>query len=157
MRALVFAFLFSLAGCDGHDDDRGHEPEPEEAAHVHHAKWGGQLIELGDHYATIEIVHDQAAGTLTAYVMDGHANQAVRLDARSIPVTLTVAGEDILLDLAPVADALTGETLGDTSRFEATAAVLKRIREFQGSIAKVRIHDEEFTDVAFTYKPRSAD
>ena len=157
MRALVFAFLFFLAGCDGYDDDRDHEDEHEEAEHVHHAKWGGQLIELGDHYATIEMVHDPAEGKLTAYVMDRHANQAVRLDARSIPVTITVAGEDILLDLEPVAHALTGETVGDTSRFEATADVLKRIQEFQGSIAKVRISDQEFTGVAFTYKPRSAD
>ena len=160
MRALVLAFLFALTACDGPADDREDVQtldEDTENAHVHHAKRGGRLIEIGAHMATIEIVHDREAGTLTAFIMDGHASNPVRLDASAIPVTLTVAGEDLLLDLKPVASTLTGETIGDTSQFEATAEVLKRITKFRGSIGKVSIYDEDFTDVAFTYAAKSAD
>lgn len=38
--------------------------------HSHDGKHGGHMIELGDHEAHLEIVHDAAKGTITAYVSD---------------------------------------------------------------------------------------
>jgi hypothetical protein len=130
-------------------------PEPTEGAakHNHQPLRGGRLVEIGKHAAQVEIVHDAAAGTLNAYVMDGHASRAVRLPAKSLRVRIDVAGEEFTFDLKPVADALTGETAGDTSRFEVRAGRLERIRSFRGVIVELNVFDRVFRDIAFTYAP----
>ena len=55
-------------------------PEPE-GGHEHVAPHGGALVELGEELAHLELVHDPTTGTLTAYVLDGEAEQAVRVSA----------------------------------------------------------------------------
>lgn len=129
------------------------EPEPAEdtSKHNHQPLRGGRLVEIGKHVAQVEIVHDAAAGTLNAYVMDGHASRAVRLPAKALRVRIEVAGEEFTFDLKPVADALTGETAGDTSRFEVRADLLGRIRDFRGVIVELNVFDRVFRDIAFTY------
>ena len=103
---------------------------------------------------TTSIVHDEEEGTLNAYVMDGHASQPVRLPAKSLSLRIEAAGEEFTLELKPVADALTGETVGDTSRFEIRADLIKRIRSFSGAIVELEVFDRVFKDIAFTYAPQ---
>ncbi|MHC4137016.1 MAG: hypothetical protein ACYTDU_08275 [Planctomycetota bacterium] len=152
--ALLTALLCATCG-DAGRDDAPQAPEPAAAAakHDHQPLRGGRLVEIGEHVAQVEIVHDAEAGTLTAYVMDGHASRAVRLPAKSLPVRIEAAGEEFALDLKPVADALTGETVGDTSRFEIQADLLKRTRSFRGVIVELDVFDRVFRDVTFTYAP----
>ncbi len=130
-----------------------HEPAEKAVKHSHQPLRGGRLIEIGAHVAQVEIVHDSAAGTLAAYVMDGHASRAVRLPAKSLRVRIEFGGEEFTFDLKPVADALTGETVGDTSRFEIRADLLERIRGFSGVLVELNVFDRVFRDVAFTYAP----
>jgi hypothetical protein len=158
--ALLAALLCAACGDSGRDivpplAESKPEPEPtEEAAkHDHRPLRGGRLVEIGQHVAQVEIVHDAAAGTLTAYVMDGHASHAVRLPAKSLRVRIEVAGQEFAFDLKPVADALTGETVGDTSRFEVRADLLERIRSFRGVIVELNVFDRVFRDITFTYAP----
>ena len=128
-----------------------HEPAEKAVKHSHQPLRGGRLIEIGAHVAQVEIVHDAAAGTLAAYVMDGHASRAVRLPAKSLRVRIEVGGEEFAFELKPVADALTGETVGDTSHFETSADLLGRISGFRGVIVELRVFDRVFRDVTFTY------
>ena len=152
-RALVLLAVLSLAACGGDGPGDAQEPEPAVARHDHQPQRGGRLVEIGEHVAQVEIVHDARAGTLTAYVMDGHAGRAVRLSAESLPVRIEVGGEEFTFDLKPVADPLTGETVGDTSRFEIRADLLERLRGFSGVVVELKVFDRVFRDVAFTYAP----
>ena len=127
------------------------KPAAEKAKHSHQPLRGGRLVEIGAHVAQVEIVHDPAAGTLAAYVMDGHASRAVRLPAKSLRVRIQVGGEEFAFDLKPVADTLTGDTVGDTSHFEISADLLERIRDFRGVIVELHVFDRVFRDVTFTY------
>jgi hypothetical protein len=47
--------------------DGGEAPAEE---HDHGPRHGGTVVELGEHEAHLEFLHDAAAGTLTAYVYD---------------------------------------------------------------------------------------
>lgn len=122
-----------------------------EAHHAHVAPHGGTLVELGEHQFALEFVRDAAAGTLTAYVLDAHVENFVRLPAKFIAVTIDVKGRAESLSLAAVANELSGETVGDTSQFTASADWLKREGEFAGKIAALEVRGTVFKDVAFTF------
>jgi len=68
---------------------------PEAAAHDHESKHGGTVLELGEHEGHLEVVHDRAAGTLTAYVSDADmkpvASEApvVNLVKGAVQITMT--------------------------------------------------------------------
>ena len=119
--------------------------------HHHTAPHGGTLIEVGEHQFALEFVRDAAAGTLTLYVLDAHAENFVRLPLKSVALTLDVKGRAESLTLAAVANELSGETVGDTAQFTAQAEWLKRDGEFAGRIAALEIRGTTFKDVAFTF------
>ncbi|MBN8247777.1 MAG: hypothetical protein J0L84_10080, partial [Verrucomicrobia bacterium] len=61
------------SGCREGDHD-GHEGHSHAAGgHAHQPKYGGTLIELGEHEGNVELVFDAAAGRLSLYVLDAHA------------------------------------------------------------------------------------
>jgi hypothetical protein len=68
---------------------------PEAAAHDHEARHGGTVLELGEHEGHLEVVHDEATGTLTAYVSDAEmkpvASEApvVNLVKGAVQITMT--------------------------------------------------------------------
>jgi hypothetical protein len=150
---LLAALLLAACGDAGPVEPLVPKPEPAAARHQHQPQRGGRLVEIGAHVAQVEIVHDREAGTLAAYIMDGHASRAVRLPAKSLRVRIEFGGEEFTFDLKPVADALTGETVGDTSRFEIRAGLLERIRGFTGVLVELSVFDRVFRDVSFTYAP----
>lgn len=115
LRVLLASALLGalVAGCGGSHNHGG--------GHVHTAPHGGQLVEVGDHAYNLEFVLDRAAGKLTAYVLDGHAENFIRTDLTGI--VLTVNGQP--LTLLPIANPATGETIGNTAQFEAALDALK--------------------------------
>jgi hypothetical protein len=131
-------------------------PPPAAAGHTHAAPHGGVLIELGEEFGHVELVLDGVAGTLTAYVLDGEAEQSVRLAQPSIGVRLAgvMATEPGGLsarpfELAARANVLTGETVGDTSQFTLTHDAFKGLTSFRGVITHVTYKGQDFRDVAF--------
>jgi hypothetical protein len=68
-----------------------------EEEHSHDPRYGGVMLELGDHEGHLEVVHDEKTGTLTAYVYDGNmkpvASEApvVNLTKGGVQVTMTLA------------------------------------------------------------------
>ena len=123
-------------------------PAAGSGGHAHVAPHGGTLIEIGEHAYNLELVRDADAGKLTVYVLDGHAENFVRIAAPSIELVAIAGGERRPLSLQAVANAATGETVGNTSQFEAQAPWLKNTAEFPGTIASLEIRGTKFQNIA---------
>ena len=144
---MVVASLCLLTACakkDAHDHAAS-------GAHVHTAPHGGTLIELGEHAYSLELVRDAAEGKLTAYVLDGHAENFVRIKASSFDVIATVGGEKRPLTLKAVANTATGETVGDTSQFETQADWLKTTETFDAVFPRLDLRGNAFANIAFNF------
>jgi hypothetical protein len=150
--ARVCAVLFAItlaAGCAKHDAGHDHAPA---GGHAHTAPHGGTLVELGEHAYNVELLRDPATGRLSAWILDGHAENFVRIKAASFEATATVAGEKRPLSFKAVANPATGETVGDTSQFEAEAAWLKATPAFEGVIVSLDVRGSRFANVPFALK-----
>jgi hypothetical protein len=119
--------------------------------HRHHPPHGGTPVVLGDEAFHLELVRDPGAGTLRAYVLDGEMEAFVRIRASRLILEVERGGGKASLVLVPVADPATGETVGDTSLFEARAGWLKTTDTFQGVFRDLTIRDQAFKAVAFTF------
>lgn len=120
--------------------------------HVHRAPHGGTLVEVGEHTYNLELVRDSEAGKLTAYVLDGHAENFIRISAPVIEVVAITGGQKRPLSLRAVANSATGETVGDTSQFEAAADWLKNTGDFPGTIPSLEIRGTRFDNIALYLK-----
>ncbi len=141
---LLLTALAVSAGCKRID-----QPAASAAGgHSHQAPHGGTLIEIGEHAFNLELVRDPVAGKLTAYVLDGHAENFVRTAAPAIELIAIVGAERRPLKLLPVANGATGETVGDTSQYEGQADWLKTAAEFPGTIRSLEIRGTKFENIA---------
>lgn len=140
-----------LAGCgDSHD----HAGEKSGGGHDHTAPHGGTLIELGKHEFNLEFVLDAAAGTLDAYVLDGHAEKFVRIAMPSFEIIAKAGDKTETLKFTPVANPATGETVGNTSQYRATSDLLKSAAAFDGVLKEINIRGISFTFVSFKFGAR---
>ena len=112
---------------------------------------GGTPVVLGDEQFHVELVRDPAAGSLRAYILDGEMEDFVRISARGFTILVDRDGRKEALGFKPVADLATGETVGDTSLFEARADWLKQTDHFKGVIQTLPIQDQTFQAVAFSF------
>lgn len=145
--ALAAVVAVLVAGCGG-------EPKNDHAAghgHSHQPKYGGTLVELGEHQGNLEFVRDASAGRLTAYVLDAHAENFVRVPLASFTLVATNAGKAETLVFQPVANTATGEKPGDTSQFEATAGWLKTAPVFDAVLPQITVRGTTFKDVRFNF------
>src|SRR5688500_6325042 len=142
--APLFAALLIVAasGCSRPESAGGG------GGHAHRAPHGGTLVEVGQHAYNLELVRDPAAGKLTAYVLDGHAENFIRITAPAIELVAFTGGEKRPVSLRAVANPTTGETVGDTSQFEAQADWLKNTAEFPGEIPALEIRGTKFQRIA---------
>lgn len=158
MNRFAIAFLFfatgALGGCSqrpDHAEIRGSGDH----SHTHAAPHGGHLIELGDHAAILEVVVDAGTGTLDLYVLDAHAEGYVRLPAPAMSVALTWEGaaEPINVELHAVANTLTGETVGDSSRFSASIPQLVGKTDIDLTIPDVEIAGAKYSGITAHVHP----
>lgn len=143
---LVLIFAIG-AGCG--DDHARSIPLEHGHGHSHVAPHGGQVIILGNEAFHLELLHDRNAGRLTVYVLDGHMENFIRLPAPALKATCTVQGADHPLVLNAVAQAATGETVGDSSQFSGEADWLKSPGVLAGSLETVEIRGQVFAHVRF--------
>ena len=141
--ALLIVFL---GGCSKPESSSG------TGGHVHRAPHGGTLVEVGEHAYNLELVRDAEAGKLTVYVLDGHAENFIRIAAPAIELVAITGGERRPLTLRAIANSATGETVGDTSQFEAEADWLKKTDEFPGTIPAIEIRGTKFQHLAVYLK-----
>jgi hypothetical protein len=133
-----------VVGCGRHD----HAVEKKGGGHAHTAPHGGVLIEVGEHAYNLELLRDSAAGKLTVWVLDGHAENFVRIKSPALEATVTSGSEKKSLSLKAVANPATGETVGDTSQFEAQADWLKGSLPLEVAFAPVDIKGRRFDGLA---------
>jgi hypothetical protein len=121
-------------------------------AHHHHASpHGGTAVVLGDEAYQLEFVLDADAGAITAYVLDGHMENFIRVNVPSFEVVATVNAERHPLIFQATANSATGETAGDTSQFTAQADWLKTSSVFDAQLTELTIRGRTFSDVAFNF------
>jgi hypothetical protein len=146
-----------LAACQA--EQKTDKVAADEHTHHHHvAPRGGMLVEVGDHFANLEVVVDTETGRLTAHVMDGCAEHAIRIAQPEIMLTVIlppgpdeVAAEAHVVFLAAVVNPLTGETVGDTSEFTAVVPELVGARFFGGVLGEVAIRGTTVAGLDFYY------
>jgi hypothetical protein len=118
--------------------------------HAHEAPHGGTLVELGQEFGHIEVVLDPATGTMTVYVLDGEAEDAVRVAQSTLALKVTgpipLAARPLVL--AARANVLTGETVGDTSQFVLVDEALKGITTLRATLEHISYKGQDFRDVA---------
>jgi hypothetical protein len=89
-------------------------------AHPTEGPHGGSLIELGSEEYHAELVHDDAAETVTIYLLDSAAKELVPIDATELKVNLSHEGQ--AEQFALVASPQETDTAGKASRFISTSA-----------------------------------
>ena len=60
-------------------------------------------------------------------------------------------GPDVEVILKPVANQLTGETVGDTSEYRAQSDQLKGQKKFLATIHHIKVRGQDFKDIAFKF------
>lgn len=151
----ILAATFVLSGCEkkGAHHDKHKETHGTDDHHQHTAPHGGTLVVLGEEFAHVEFVLEEATGVLTGYVLDGEAEKPVRLSQSAIELKIDrlKSGKTITVQLKAVANVLTGETESDTSQFEGQAEELKGVTEFHAEIASIAVKGRHFADIDFDF------
>ena len=106
-----------LASCG--DDAAGGDPEPASGGHAHKGANGGALIDVGKGTAHVEIVHDEAAGTVTLHMTGSDAKTPLKTTFAPDLNLLTAKGPKVL-HTKPVDGKADG-----ASKFVVTDPVLK--------------------------------
>ena len=152
--AILYFATSALGGCS-QSPDHAESHGSGGHSHTHAAPHGGHLIELGDHAASLEVVVATETGTLDLYVLDAHAEGYVRLPAPALTVTLKWEGaaEAINVELSAVANALTGETVGDSSRFSAIVPQLVGKTDIDLTIPKIEIGSAVYSGITAHVHP----
>ncbi|MFO1448898.1 MAG: hypothetical protein U1F61_12140 [Opitutaceae bacterium] len=147
---LALVCCAGFTGC-GKKEDAGHHH-----GHVHTAPHGGLLVEVGEHQFNLELVHDAATGSLTAFVLDGHAENFVRISQPALELTISQPAPARTVVLNAVANAATGEAVGNTSQFETRAEWLKSATALAGTVTRIEIRGTHFNQIAFAAKKSNA-
>jgi hypothetical protein len=138
------------------ESDHDHEGH----GHDHEAPHGGTLIALGDHFAHLEIIHDATTGTITVYVLDGEAENPVRIEQEDLILEIHLvevskpggsSEASTPIHLKAVANPLTGETVGDTSEFSGGDTYLAHISGFVATLQKISLLGSDLENVEIKY------
>lgn len=168
MRSFTHLFLAaavamaSVAPAFAAKDDHGHEKKADKGhahhghGHAHEAPHGGTLVVFGDEFAHLEIVVDPADGKVNAYVLDGGAENAVRIKNRTLSLAIESKKKNAkttsaTIELKAVGSELTGEKEGDTSEFEGKSAALKDLKKFEATLNSIEIKGKVFKKVRFRF------
>jgi hypothetical protein len=143
---------------DGHThaDGETHE-EGDEHGHATAGPHGGSLIELGAEEYHAELVHNEAAATVSIYLLDGAAKNAVAIDAAELMVNVKHDGKGEQFKLAASPDSSDpagkssrfvssdGELIGDLDQEHSDAELVAEIngKQFRGAIEHHHGHEED--------------
>lgn len=142
------AIISGLTACkDSHNHDHDH------AGHGHHhtPPHGGTAVALGKEEFHLEFVLDATNATLQAYVLDGHLENYIRVTNATLNIVASMDGPPKALAFQAVASTASGETVGDTSFFEARAEWLRTATKFDGVLDEITIRGKKFEKIAFHF------
>jgi hypothetical protein len=117
---------------------------------------GGTPVALAGGEYHVELVREADAGTLSGYVLDDEMEDFVRSSSPSFQLIVTDAGTPQTLVLAAVANPATGETVGDTSLFQAQADWLKTTGNFNATLHGLTVRGKTLPDVSFPFPAGNA-
>jgi len=144
---LLLLPLAGLGGCSKSPAPSGAHP----SKHEHRPPHGGTPVVLGEEVYHLELLRDAATGKLQAYVFDGELENFIRSSVPSFEIMAIVKGAPQNLVLQAVANPATGETVGDTSLFEAQADWLKMTPMFEATLKSITIRGTTFREVKFNF------
>ncbi|MFN0136842.1 MAG: hypothetical protein ACKVS9_12085 [Phycisphaerae bacterium] len=134
--------------------------EAEHDCSGHKAPRGGTLVPLGNHFAHLEVLLDKDAGRLDIYVLDGHAEHALRSKSGKLDLTVRVTEnasgpvaepKPISLTVPGVGSALSGESPEDTSHFSFTSDALKGAAKIDATVVRIAVKGEELSAIRFSH------
>lgn len=129
-----------------HSEGDGHDHKHAEGeGHASHGPHDGHLIELGNEEYHAELVHDEAAGKVTIYVLDSGAKKAVPIEATELTINLKHDGKGEQFKLAAAPQEGDGE--GKSSRFVSDDKELAEDLDHEGTQARlvIEIAGKSFT------------
>jgi hypothetical protein len=132
-------FGLAVTGAAGGLSAGAAEPKGQQGAHAHPTEGphGGTLIELGKEDYHAELVHDEAADTVTVYLLDGAAKEPVAIDAKQLSLNLIVGGkpQQFPLDAQPQSN----DPAGKYSAFGSTSAVIGKALHAKGTTGRLNV------------------
>ncbi|MDH3591586.1 MAG: hypothetical protein OER88_06890 [Planctomycetota bacterium] len=131
---------------------RGQTPSGHEHGHAADARFGGKMVEIGDHFAWAEIRVDNDDGTITLWMWDAHVENPERLKMKEIVFHTRLGGRQTAVTLAAQADSLTGEKIGDTQRFLGSDRRLIGLKSVAGEIEAIDVKGITFEHIKFEWK-----
>jgi hypothetical protein len=139
---LSVAVCAALAGCNHHDESAHAQQHDGEHGHVHaaHPEEGphhGELIELGEEEYHAELIHDDASHTITLYLLDSAAKNAVPIDAQPLLLNLVVSGSPVQFSVPPAPQQ--GDPTGKASCFRLIDEKLCEALDNPGSVCRINI------------------
>ena len=140
--------LIALGGCGSGHDAHG---APSTAGHAHSPLFGGTLVELGEHFANLELVFDAGTGTITLYLLSAHADGVVKGAQERIDLLVETGGSRLELAATPRTSALADNAPGKSSQFQAQDDRLKGLASFTLTVRRVELLGSAFTDVVVRY------
>ncbi len=130
-RIMLLVTTLCLVGCGSPSATAPATGAVDEHGHTSTGPHGGAIIELGEYHG--ELVHDDAAGTVTVFVLDGAAAKNVPVDATEAVINITREGlaKQFNLPASPVE----GEPEGWSSRFVSSEVELAKELDNPGAAA----------------------
>jgi hypothetical protein len=151
----VFAIGFIAGGYNGFsqaDEDGAIPSSTPPPGFEPKAPHGGLLVDAGDDFAHVELVLDSVQGTLSAYILDGEAEEVVPLKQSTILVRLVKP--DRILKLKAVVNPLNGEKLGATSSYSLTDPSLRGLSKIKGTLLSLNFNGRVFKNLDFQFPPK---
>lgn len=117
-------------GADSHEHSHG-------GGHDHGSTGphDGQVVELGNEDYHAELVHDEKAGMVTIYLLDGTAKNAVAIDAAELTINVKQSGKGRQFKLAAAPQE--GDTAGKSSRFSSDDKELNEALDQEDATARL--------------------
>jgi len=137
----VVAMGLAVAWVAGGASSLAAQPKTQKGAHAHaHPSEGphhGSLIELGREDYHAELVHDDATNTVTIYMLDGAAKDAVPIDAKQLTLNLLVGGKPQQFQLT--AQPQSNDPEGICSAFGCTSEPMCKALDAKGTTGRLNV------------------
>jgi len=153
MRAYPFLLALALVACGENRDvaQHGH------GGHDHAPKYGGRLVELGDHEFQVELLLYPDDGKLEAYMWDGHVEVPIPCAMESILIEGEAGAQSFTIGLTQAPPLLGKPMKGKSTKFAGQLDALKGVVAFKGTLVEIKLADKIFTAVAFEYTEKAHD
>jgi len=151
--AILLSFALLLGSC-GQDHD-GHGRSGSDV-HYHAPPHGGVLVELGEHGSGYNLeLYLEDQGYLQIFVWDAHVDNLVRIVQQKIDLLVPDGnGTQKTIVCTAVADAATGETVGDTSLFASSELMADQL-PLKGVIPSIKVIGKTYENVPFEFTGNS--